>query len=87
MTYILKVAAERFGRRRQWLLLSIIIMLIFLGGWVVWFGSEYLTNIVTYKMVTFFAPSFLLLAGLYWIRWWATKPPRTWMDTIEQEKN
>lgn len=87
LTYILKVVADRLGRRKKWLYIGIIILLIFMVGWALWLGSLYFTDNVTYNTITFFAPSFLLLAGLYWIRWWATRPPRTWMDTIEQEIN
>jgi len=84
LTYILKVITERIDKRKRWLFVGIIILVIFLGGWAVWFGTQYFIHFVTYKTITFFAPSFLLVAGLYWIRWWATRPPRTWMDTIEQ---
>jgi len=85
LTYILKVIAERMGRKKQWLFIGIIIGLIFFGGWLLTFGLQNFADIVAFKMITFFVPSLFLIAGLYWIRWWATRPPRTWMDTIDRE--
>jgi hypothetical protein len=37
------------------------------------------------RAILIFALPFLLLVGLYWIRWWAIRPPRTWFETIENE--
>jgi hypothetical protein len=30
----------------------------------------------------FFILPFILLVSLYWVRWWAVHPPRTWVDTL-----
>lgn len=87
LTYILKVIAERTGRKKQWLFIGVIIGLIFFSGWSFTLLSQNFTNNDALKMITFFVPSLLLIAGLYWIRWWATRPPRTWMDTIDREQS
>lgn len=87
LSYIFKVISERMGRRKERLLIVIIISLIFLGGWTITLGLQNFTTPVVYKVITFFVPSLLLIAGLYWIRWWAIRPPRTWMDTIDREQS
>jgi len=87
LTYILKVIAERMGGRNRWLFIGVVIGLIFFGGWALTLGLQDVADKVAYKMITFFVPSLLLIAGLYWIRWWATRPPRTWMDSIDRELN
>jgi hypothetical protein len=84
-TYILKVISERMGGKKQWVPVGLFLGFFFLSGWVIRFGLLIANNIVAYKMINFAGPSLLLIAGLYWIRWWATRPPRTWMDTIDRE--
>lgn len=37
------------------------------------------------KILFLFWPVFALI-GLYWVRWWVIRPPRTWVDQIEQMK-
>jgi hypothetical protein len=33
----------------------------------------------------FMIPSFLIVIGLYWIRWYVVRPPRTWLDGVKRE--
>lgn len=33
-----------------------------------------------------FLPPLLAVAGLYWMRWWAIRPPRLWVDQIGERK-
>ena len=87
LTYILKTITERSGKKKRWLFIGVIIGLIFFGGWLLTLGLQNFADAAAYKMITFFAPSLLLIAGLYWIRWWATRPPRTWVETINREKS
>lgn len=35
------------------------------------------------EIIFFFLPLFTVI-GLYWIRWWALRPPRTWKDLANQ---
>jgi len=85
LTYILKILSERMGGKKRWLFIVLLLGLIFVGGWAITLGVQSLNDEITANLISIFVPSLLLVAGLYWIRWWATCPPRTWMDTIERD--
>jgi hypothetical protein len=27
----------------------------------------------------------LAVIGLYWVRWWVIRPPRTWLDNLQRQ--
>lgn len=35
--------------------------------------------------LTFLLPPLLVIIGLYWIRWYVTRPPMTWLDGVKRE--
>jgi predicted permease len=83
LTYILKILSERMGGKKRWMLIVLLLGLIFVGGWAITLGMQKIKDEVAPNLISLFVSPLLLVAGLYWIRWWATSPPRTWMDTIE----
>jgi hypothetical protein len=85
MTYILKVISERMGGKKKWVFVGLFLGFFLLCGWAIELGMLNFNSIGAFRMISFIGPSFLLIAGLYWIRWWATRPPRTWMDTLDRE--
>ena len=85
MTYIFKIFAERIGKRNRWFFISLITWMIFFGGWALTLSMKEFSNLKVFNLLSFIAPSILLIIGMYWIRWWATRPPRTWFDLIEME--
>lgn len=87
LSYILKVIAERIGGRNRWLFIGFIIWLIFLGGWGMVLSMQDFADTEAFMVVNFFVPSLLLTMGMYWIRWWATRPPRIWLDNIGREQS
>jgi hypothetical protein len=55
---------------------------LFLFGipWLLYFqGAPQWIRLRTDEILFLFWPVFGLL-GLYWIRWWMVRPPRTWLD-------
>lgn len=71
---IADVGAERWPRAARWLSPLFWIALL-AGSWgLAWRAAE--------------VPAWLLLLpalavlGLYWMRWWAVRPPRTWLDRV-----
>jgi hypothetical protein len=87
LTYILKVLSERMGGKRQWIFIGSFIVLLFVGGWAITLGLLNFNELVAQSVIIYFLPSLLLIAGLYWIRWWATRPPHTWLNKIDRGHN
>jgi hypothetical protein len=71
---ILSVAAERWTSLRAAFASSGILLVTFALTWLISSSMHAL----------FFVLPVLIFACLYWIRWWAVHPPRTWFDTIRQ---
>jgi Glycosyltransferase family 87 len=71
---ILSVSAERWTGLRAAFASGGIILAAIAFQWLI-SGSTH---------ALFFILPILLFACLYWIRWWAVHPPRTWFDSIRQ---
>jgi hypothetical protein len=71
---ILSVAAERWTGLRAAFASGGILFVTFVLTWLI-SGSMH---------ALFFVLPILLFACLYWIRWWAVHPPRTWFETTRQ---
>ena len=69
---LLSVAYERWTGGRATLVGGVILAGLFL---LLWLASGSIRTI-------FLALPLLLLVGLYWMRWWAVHPPRTWRDNL-----
>jgi len=85
LTLFLAVVAERWSRPRRWGLAGILLVLIFVGSWALIYYLTGLDSLAPLRAILIFALPSLLLVDLYWIRWWAIRPPRTWFETIENE--
>ncbi len=60
--------------------LTILLMLfVFITPWTLNFFAVERFGRSAQEILFLFLPIFTLL-GLYWIRWWALRPPRTWID-------
>ena len=80
LTLVLSLAAERW----RWPMSGGLLLLVFAGLWAwVWHLSA-LNAAAQLRTVLFFASPVFLLLCLYWVRWWAIRPPRTWLDTIQE---
>lgn len=53
----------------------------FILPWMFFFGLLSLPRLEAQEALFLFSPLFTLL-GLYWMRWWILRPPRTWLDHI-----
>ena len=85
LTLFLAIVAERWSRPRHWGLAGVLLVLIFMGSWALVCYLTWLNSLAPLRAVLIFALPLLLLVGLYWIRWWALRPPRTWLETLENE--
>jgi hypothetical protein len=61
-----------FGR----LLALLVLLLVFFGLWAAQIAEVVPVFILVYPII--------LAVILYWVRWWAIRPPRLWMDLISQ---
>jgi hypothetical protein len=79
--FILPFAWERW-EKRPYLILSLVIFLFF--AFPVFLR---LSNIASSLAdgLTFLLPPVLTIIGLYWVRWYVVRPPRTWLDGVKRE--
>jgi len=74
--FILSVVRERW-KAGYWLA-GLLLLLVLLVPWGLFVGSV-LTRQIRLDIIFLFMPVFTVI-GLYWIRWWALRPPRTWLE-------
>ena len=84
LTFILAVMAERWLRLGLWLNVAVL-LLVFIGPWVLFWRAMNVT-LHSLDIMTFLPVPLFLLIALYWLRWWAIRPSRTWLDGINQDR-
>lgn len=75
---------ERWTRQRVWFSL-----LVLLGSFLIpfWLYSQAIAGAPRiYSDLLTVLPPIASLLGLYWMRWWAVRSPRTWADQIEARR-
>jgi hypothetical protein len=78
LALIFAVVHERWKKYGNWLVLSLMILVFALPWGMRLFGLNRFGEISN-EIVFLFLPIFTI-TGLYWIRWWALRPPRVWAD-------
>ncbi|MBN1302887.1 MAG: hypothetical protein JXA13_00525 [Anaerolineales bacterium] len=77
---LLMVIQDRWPVTGAWLNIFFLLSLS-AGSWVCYWqfveAREISLAVVMYLPVPLF-----LIIGLYWVRWWALQPPRTWLDQV-----
>lgn len=83
LTLVLALLYERWSKPSGWGLSGTILALLFAGLW----GWTWLAGALDADAVAagglFLALPCVLIVGLYWVRWWAICPPRTWVEMLE----
>ena len=75
---------ERWGRAGRWFIWTSLALLSF-GLWAL-----FLTTLTPGELhaiqhpVMFFPFPLFMMIGLYWVRWWSTRPPRIYLDQLRQ---
>ena len=78
LLFIFQIAGERW--RRIGALLIVLLMAIFFAvPWFIFLNNITLYGLSAQEILFLFLPV-ATLVGLYWIRWWALRPPRTWLE-------
>lgn len=76
LAVIFSVVRERW-KAGYWLA-SLLLLLVYLVPWGLFVGAG-LTRDTRLDLIYLFLPAFTVI-GLYWTRWWALRPPRTWLE-------
>jgi hypothetical protein len=79
-TLILALVWERWQRRRGWVTF-LVLFLVTLIPYGLYLRSVYIYDPVVNDLIAILAPTIALI-GLYWMRWWVIRSPRTWFDQI-----
>lgn len=78
LALVFAVVHDRWNRIGDFLT-SLMLLIIVLIPWAVFFWALPRFGEVTQQVMFLFLPLFTTI-GLYWIRWWAIRPPRIWSD-------
>ncbi len=78
----LVTARERWKRIGDGLAVTLLVVMTGLP-WLFYLGVLPALRLPTPEILYLFLPLFTLL-GLYWMRWWMIRPPRTWMDHVSK---
>ena len=68
---------RKFGNGLAYLLLLVVLLI----PWALYIFAFDHFGPITQDIIFLFLPLFTII-GLYWIRWWAIRPPRIWTDLI-----
>lgn len=81
LVLVLTTWDERWGKLGRWMIL-ISLVFLFGGLWLLFFRMiEPQTPLLQHSLLYFPVP-FFILVGLYWVRWWAIRPPRLFMEEL-----
>lgn len=78
LAFVLAVAFERW-RHIGNVLIFFLLLLLFSTPWVIYLVALPRYGRIAEEILFLFYPV-LTVIGLYWMRWWALRPPRTWAD-------
>lgn len=81
LVLVMALFARRWGAKSRWLNLCIL-LLLFIGLWVLFLTTVEYGDQPQQSPIMFFPLPLFLFIGLYWVRWWALKPPRLLIDTF-----
>ncbi len=78
--FVFAVVRERW-KAGYWLTVSLLLAFLAIP-WVLFFGG-FLEASLRKDLLFLFLPVVTVI-GLYWIRWWAIRPPRTWTERVSR---
>jgi hypothetical protein len=81
LIHFFSIMAERWSRPGLWGLTGIGLIILFFGLWLV-DGDLIFSSVSTSNGISALSFSGLLVLGLYWIRWWAVRPPQPWSKNL-----
>jgi hypothetical protein len=82
LALIFSIVHNRWYKVRN-ILTTLLLLSVFAVPWAVHLFALPRFGKIANDLVFLFLPLFTVI-GLYWIRWWALRPPRTWKDLANQ---
>lgn len=79
--FILPFVWERW-EKRPYLILTLIVTLFFALPLAI---RYFVSSSLLADALAFLLPPVLTILGLYWVRWYVVRPPRTWLDNARRE--
>jgi TctA family transporter len=81
---IVMLVWERWTRQRVWFTLLVLLASFLVPFWLYY---RVITGApIIYLDLLTVLPPLASIVGLYWMRWWAVRLPRTWADQIEARR-
>jgi len=77
---IVMLVWERWTRQRTWFVLLVLLPAFAVPFWLHFYVLDGAPEF--YLELLRFLPPVATIAGLYWMRWWAFRTPRTWFDQL-----
>ena len=71
---LFSISSERWRSNRTAIIIGAVLVVLYFLLWAISSSAHAL----------FLVLPILMLGGLYWMRWWAVHPPRTWVDAIRK---
>ena len=84
LAFVFSVVYDRW-RRAGAVVAFLLLLLVLLMPWALYLFALPMLKSNFGDILYLFLPVFTLL-GLYWIRWWAIRPPRIWADSLMYKK-
>ena len=84
LAFLLAVIYDRWSRIGA-LLTFLLLLLLFFLPWALYLFASTPFQPIANEIIYLLFPVFTVL-GLYWIRWWAIRPPRVWADALTRSK-
>jgi hypothetical protein len=84
LTIFLSILAQRWSRKGPWNIAGTILLVSFAALWMLTIGLSFLGAYRALTDILMLALPISLVVGMYWMRWWAVRPPRTWLDTVRE---
>jgi hypothetical protein len=82
LVLFLAILAERWSSPGRWGVAAFVLISIFVVFWGIAVGLFISGSYVVLSQALALLFPVLLVIGLYWMRWWAVRPPRTWSDSL-----
>ena len=84
LAFLLAVIYDRWSRFGS-LLTFFFMLILFFAPWSLYLFAPPAFQPIANEIIYLLFPVFTVL-GLYWIRWWAIRPPRVWADSLTRSK-
>lgn len=85
LVLLFAVTVRRWGSAGRFLVV-VMMLLLFVGIWWIFLATVSFGDQPQQHPVLFIPLPLFLLAGLYWVRWWAITPRTLWIDRIRERE-